>query len=109
MKPADFVRGNVSVPARERHLWLGQPINQYGEPWYRFERVLSLVDRSIPNVRKSKWLDIGCQLGQFIRLLQARYDVSASGIDQFLSSETIEVARKYFKLNLNDEREILDG
>ncbi len=89
--------------------WFGKPIDPYSDPWYRFGRILSLLERSqvaVPN--GSRWLDLGCQIGQFLKLLQTRYQISPTGIDDFDEDNVIEVCRKHMRLEIKSADEVLD-
>lgn len=89
--------------------WFGQPIDPFDEPWYRFGRVLSLVERCTAIPMNAKWLDVGCQIGQFIKFLQARQQIVAAGIDDFDEKGVREICRKYFHIEIKDAGEVFDG
>lgn len=88
--------------------WFGRPIDPFGDPWYRFGRVISLVERHAPIATGVKWMDVGCQLGQFLKLLRATYEIDPTGIDNFDSSNVIEVCRKYFHIDVNEPGEVIN-
>ena len=46
--------------------WLGAPIDAFDDPWYRFSRVFSVLDRAVRVAPGSAWLDLGCHQGQFV-------------------------------------------
>ena len=89
--------------------WFGQAINNYSEPWYRFGRILSLIDRHVAIPPRARWLDVGCQIGQFIKFLQARHPVVATGIDDFDAADAVEVCRRYFHIEIRTPGEAIDG
>lgn len=89
--------------------WLGQPINYYSDPWYRFGRIVSLIERHLTISPGARWLDVGCQIGQFIKFLQARHQVAATGIDDFEAANAVEVCRKYFHVEIKSPGEVIDG
>jgi len=88
--------------------WLGKRIDPIAEPWYRFGRVLSLIENHIPTPIQGKWLDAGCQIGQFLKLVEAKYGVAPTGIDDFNEENVVEVCRKYMKLEITQPCEVLD-
>lgn len=54
------------------------------EDRFRFERSLRLLELSGANIRAgSTWLDLGCNRGQFLNLLCDRYEVKATGFDDW--------------------------
>ena len=55
-----------------------------------------------------KWLDIGCQIGQFIKYVGVRHRIDATGVDNFEAANVREVCRKYFHLDIRDPDEVLD-
>jgi 2-polyprenyl-3-methyl-5-hydroxy-6-metoxy-1,4-benzoquinol methylase len=90
--------------------WFGKPIDPYGEPWYRFSRVISLIEREQVSIPIGiKWLDVGSQIGQFLKLLQARYKILPTGIDDFDENNVIEVCRKHMQLELKSVSEVLNS
>ena len=88
--------------------WFGKAIDHYGEPWYRFGRIVSLLERHTPPPIGAKWLDVGCQIGQFLKLLQAKYQIVPTGIDDFDESNVVEVCRKYLRLEIKEAREVIN-
>ncbi len=89
--------------------FLGTAIDHYSEPWYRFDRIISMLDRYGAIPASSSWLDVGCQLGQFFSRLRARCEVVPTGIDNFAESNLIEVCAKYFNIEIKHPSEVLDG
>jgi len=91
-------------------MWFGQPVDPLSDPWYRFSRILSVIERSQVSVPDgSRWLDLGCQIGQFLKLLQTKYQISPTGIDDFDEDNVIEVCRKHMRLEIKDGSEALDS
>jgi 2-polyprenyl-3-methyl-5-hydroxy-6-metoxy-1,4-benzoquinol methylase len=89
--------------------WFGKPIDPYSDPWYRFDRILSLLERSRVAVPDgSRWLDLGCQIGQFLKLLQTKYQLSPTGIDDFDENNVVEVCRRHMRLEIKSAGEVLD-
>lgn len=61
--------------------------DKYDEPWYRFFRVFSALEKVIPEIHKEKnWLDLGCHQGQFVSLLIDKYNIKVTGIDDWNES-----------------------
>ena len=89
--------------------WRGSPIDPLDEPWFRFGRVCDLLDRHVAIPAGSKWLDLGCQIGQFLKLASARYGVLPAGIDDFDRTNIVAVCKRYFRLSITDPEEVLDG
>ncbi|MEH1883894.1 MULTISPECIES: hypothetical protein [unclassified Nostoc] len=47
------------------------------DPWYRFSRIFSALENLTPIItKKSSWLELGCNQGQFVNLLIDKYMVS---------------------------------
>lgn len=88
--------------------WANQPVDPNNEPWYRYGRVVDAVEKHIALRPGAKWLDLGCQWGQFLSVARARFDIQAHGIDDFPKESVIEVCRK-FNVGVEDERLIFDG
>ena len=86
----------------------GNTIDPYSDPWYRFDRVISLLERHTPVPAGSKWLDVGCQLGQFLGRVQARYRIIPTGIDNFDECDVIAICRKYFNIQITDSRKVIN-
>ena len=59
-------------------------VNKYEEPWYRFYRSLQALEKvsGLPPI-DSNWLDLGCNLGQFMSIVSEKYGVRTSGIDDW--------------------------
>lgn len=92
------------------NVWFGKPLDPYGEPWYRFSRVLSLIECSNVYIPVGvRWLDVGCQIGQFLKLLQAKYQILPTGIDDFDENNVIDVCRKHMRLDLKNVSEVLNS
>ncbi len=69
---------------------------------YRFYRVLQLLERVAPGAvgARSRWLDIGCHSGAFVRALLQTYGLEASGCDVYPAQHKEE--RKYDCFELTD-------
>lgn len=89
--------------------WFGIPVDHFSDPWYRFGRIAELIERHATVPPGTRWLDVGCQIGQFIKLVQARHRIEATGIDNFDASDAVEVCRKYFRLRIDTPEEVFDG
>jgi 2-polyprenyl-3-methyl-5-hydroxy-6-metoxy-1,4-benzoquinol methylase len=53
------------------------------EPWYRFRRVIERLDRIVNVHQGSKWLDLGCHQGQFLKLAFDHYQINPFGVDNW--------------------------
>ncbi len=89
--------------------FFGAAIDPYSDPWYRFDRIIALLARHASVPAGSRWLDVGCQLGQFFSRLQTRYQVIPTGIDNFQEGNLIEVCAKHFDIEIRHASEVLDG
>lgn len=89
--------------------WFGRDINYFEEPWYRFSRVFALLDRHVAIPPGSPWLDVGCQIGQFLKLLQVRFGIVPIGIDDFNEGNVVEVCRRHLGLEIKLPREVING
>lgn len=89
--------------------FLGHPLDPFKEPWYRFDRVMSTLSRHVAIRPGAHWLDLGCQLGQFIQRLRATQSIVATGIDDFEKADAAEVARRYFGIELADPSVAMDA
>jgi 2-polyprenyl-3-methyl-5-hydroxy-6-metoxy-1,4-benzoquinol methylase len=69
---------------------------------------VALLERHTSIQPGAKWLDIGCQIGQFIKFLRARHRIDATGVDNFEATNVREVCRKYFHVDIKEPREVLD-
>lgn len=97
-----------SVPPLLRR-WAGRPVDYAADPWFRFRRVLDVVDTVAVIPSGASWLDVGCQMGQFLALLRAEYAVDGWGIDDFAPQRAVEVCRRYLNLDICSSDEVLDG
>ena len=88
--------------------FFGNAIDPYSDPWYRFDRVISLLERHTRVPAGARWLDVGCQLGQFLSRVQAKYQIIPTGIDNFDEGNVIEICRKYFGIQITDPREVIN-
>jgi 2-polyprenyl-3-methyl-5-hydroxy-6-metoxy-1,4-benzoquinol methylase len=89
--------------------WFGKPIDPCSDPWYRFGRILSVIERNqVPVPDGSRWLDLGCQIGQFLKLIQTRYRISPTGVDDFDENNVVEVCRKHMRLEIKSASEVLN-
>lgn len=84
---AALVNGRTQVFGRE--------IVPYEDPWYRFTRVLELVEQSLTIPRGAKWLDAGCQVGEFLALVASRFNIEAHGIDDYSPADRDSIAQTY--------------
>ncbi len=89
--------------------WFGKAIDPLEEPWYRFGRVISVLERHIAIPAGSRWLDAGCQIGQFLKLLQSRFGIVPIGIDDFNENNVVEVCRKHLCLEIKESSEVLNS
>lgn len=97
----------MNDPLAERS-WHGRAIDPFVDPWYRFGRVMEMVRDVAPATAGGKWLDLGCQLGQFLSVVGARLPVERAGVDQFRRDEAVELAAKYFQLSIGRPEDVLD-
>ena len=86
--------------------FLQSDINSSKDPWYRFDRVIALLEAHAPIPSGATWLDLGCQLGQFLHRVLAEHDILATGIDDFEPGNVAEVCRKYFQIELGDPSQV---
>ena len=91
------------------HPSLNPGATPYVDPWYRFARVIELVERHVPNISNATWLDLGSEVGQFLKLVQRKHRIQPTGIDNFDRSNVVEVCHKYFGLDIDDPDEVLDS
>lgn len=89
--------------------WLGRPLDPIADPWYRFARVIATVTKCTVVPRGARWLDVGCQMGQFLRVAEHHFGIAGSGIDGFETSEIPEICIRHLHLGVSDPGEILDG
>ena len=70
--------------------------------WYRFYRTLDLLERVAPGEAgaATRWLDIGCHSGAFLRTVVDRYGADASGCDVYPAVDKTD--RKYECYQLTD-------
>jgi 2-polyprenyl-3-methyl-5-hydroxy-6-metoxy-1,4-benzoquinol methylase len=70
--------------------------------WYRFYRTLRLLERVAPGEvgTGTRWLDVGCHSGAFLRAVVDRYAPDARGCDVYPAADTEE--RKYECYQLTD-------
>lgn len=70
--------------------------------WYRFYRTLCLLERVAPGEvgTGTRWFDIGCNSGAFLRAVVDRYAPHASGCDVYRAADKEE--RKYECYQLTD-------
>lgn len=94
-------------PLAERS-WHGRAIDPFLDPWYRFGRVMEMVREVAPVAPGGKWLDLGCQLGQFLSVVRADLQVERAGVDQFRREEAVGLAAKYFQLAIERPEDVLD-
>lgn len=77
----------------------GMKDTDYSDPWYRFRRVISILERYGP-LRGRTALDVGCHQGQLVEFLEERYGVLATGIDQWDPVLKAGGSWRYFKKDL---------
>lgn len=77
---------------------------QLHSDWYRFYRVVGLLEKFAPGETRSdtKWLDIGCHSGAFIRTLIQIYNLRAEGCDVYPEADKIDRKYESFQLTEND-------
>lgn len=63
--------------------WLGEHVNYWADPWYRFYRLVKVLDGLLDasSIQGKRWLDLGCRQGEFLSILRQRYGIIAYGID----------------------------
>jgi len=84
-----------------RNRWLGIPIDPCDDPWYRFSRLLSVLDDVIETSHAgAAWLDLGCHQGQFVCVVQAKYRVLGTGMDVWPASQKTDESWRYFQRDL---------
>jgi 2-polyprenyl-3-methyl-5-hydroxy-6-metoxy-1,4-benzoquinol methylase len=106
--------GKIEIPRGEQDSlglaeWLGRRVDPTGDPWFRFGRVIAAVNSCVAVHSGATWLDVGCQMGQFLKVVQQNYGATVYGIDDFESRNAVEVCRKYLKMNIDSPEEIFDG
>lgn len=86
----------------------GSTIDHFRDPWYRFDRMISLLERHARISSGARWLDVGCQLGQFLGRVQERHEIVPTGIDNFDETGVIEVCRRYFGIHISEPRQVIN-
>jgi len=89
--------------------WLGRRIDPLREPWYRFGRVIATLRKCVDVPRGATWLDVGCQMGQFLKVAIKHFGVVPSGIDDFEASDVVEVCRRYLNTEISHATDVMDG
>ena len=89
--------------------WFGKEIDPHAEPWYRFGRVVDLLERHVSIPPGSPWLDVGCQIGQFLKVLEARFGIVPIGIDDFNEDNVVEVCRRHLCLEIKSSSEVINS
>ena len=89
--------------------WLGRTIDPLRDPWYRFGRVLATLRKCSAVPSGAKWLDVGCQMGQFLKVAAENFGVTACGIDDFEECDVVDVCRRYLNLQVGQATDIFDG
>lgn len=84
-------------------------IRPYEDPWYRYSRVLSSIESHLDVRPGSSWLDLGCQVGQFVHLVQQQYQVDATGIDQFKAEEIVDICKIFLKVEIDGPEDVFNG
>lgn len=81
--------------------WQGGTLDAFGDPWYRFVRVLRALD-GLGAVRAgSSILDLGCHQGQFLTLAQARFGAVCSGVDAWSAELKTDNSWHYVQADLS--------
>lgn len=78
-----------------------KPDQKFQEPWYRYQRILSLVDQVFPVPQETNWLDLGCHQGQFIRLLLKKYPIQVTGIDNWNENLKHDEGWRYIQADID--------
>ena len=84
----------------------------YQDPYYRFKRLLLLIEKSDIKFDKFKWIDLGCGPAAFISILLNKCKVhNITGVDQWNLKEQIDwLDFKYHCINIeNDFTKITDN
>lgn len=89
--------------------WARLPIDPLNDPWYRFGRVVNILNERIQVPKSAKWLDVGCQMGQFLKVLQSFYSIEAHGVDDYSQNDAIEVCKRHLNIDVEDAEYIFDG
>ena len=100
--------GTSAVDPIAARSWLGRPIDPFLDPWYRFSRVVALVKKVAPVAPRGKWLDLGCHLGQFLRVVDAEFEAQLTGIDQYARDEALALLAKYYGIEVARADDVLD-
>lgn len=80
--------------------WNGLTVDPYGDPWYRFSRILAILNATTSVSVESKWLDLGCHQGQFASVIRAKYDCEVSGIDDWSGAVDADRGWQYWQRDL---------
>lgn len=96
--------GQIEIP-----LWAGRAIDANAEPWFRFRRVLRTLGKCVDVPQGARWLDVGCQMGQFLNVARHNLGVVPYGIDDFRAEDAAAVCAKHLNLRIVDPAEIFDG
>ena len=80
--------------------WLSQKVDPFDDPWYRFSRILRIIEEVGKPAAGSTWLDVGCHQGQFLKVLIDRYGVRATGVDDWSPELKEDAAWEYLQQNL---------
>jgi 2-polyprenyl-3-methyl-5-hydroxy-6-metoxy-1,4-benzoquinol methylase len=80
--------------------WLSARIDPYDDPWYRFARILEAIDETFAVPEGAKWLDLGCHQGQFVHVVQAKYRVVGTGVDDWPASLSSDRSWRYLQGNV---------
>ena len=88
--------------------WADREIDPTIEPWYRFGRVIDAVEKYGKLKPDARWLDLGCQWGEFLCAARKRFSIKAHGIDDFPQENAVEVYKRFSK-NTIDPNVVYDG
>ena len=83
--------------------WLGERVNPYSDPWYRYARLLAMLDQQAKVVPGSSWLDAGCHGMELLRLVYKRYEVKPTGIDQWDAGTQFDSWCRYVQSDIGRE------
>jgi 2-polyprenyl-3-methyl-5-hydroxy-6-metoxy-1,4-benzoquinol methylase len=80
--------------------------HKFAEPWHRFARVIDAMKEVMPEIHGKSLLELGCDVGAFIRVMIDLYGVKATGIDQWNENHFFHVNRykedaPWLKPNMN--------
>jgi len=84
--------------------------NDNRDPWYRFKKVLNIINQKTRSSKiQLRVLDLGCQMGQLIKLLPRLNVVNVVGIDDYDPENLFEIAKIHFDIDIKNINEVFDG